>query len=310
MWSIPLAIGYALFVWWFSTGLILALVRMKRATYPWMMGATLVLAGLSLWALKRAAGDATAEGAVAAFTYAILIWAAVEMSFLYGYVTGPRQVPMLETARGWPRFWSAFHTISHHEVAILLAGGAVIWVTWGGANQVAALTFLTLWGMRISAKLNLFLGAPNVSAEFLPRHLGYLASYFERGRVSRFFPLSVTVASLLFGVAAHAAWTAATPHHGVAMALVATLLALAIVEHWFLVLPIPDSALWRWALNIGRDTVTTRPAGTATDCPLPTRRETGLNARHAPARVVPAPRPTPPGAPMTRLTPPPRRHHF
>jgi Protein of unknown function (DUF3623) len=31
--------------------------------------------------------------------------------------------------------------------------------------------------------------------------------------------------------------------------LVATMLAMAIVEHWLLVLPLQSSALWRWAMR-------------------------------------------------------------
>ncbi len=42
---------------------------------------------------------------------------------------------------------------------------------------------------------------------------------------------------------------AETAYGQVALTLVATLLALAIIEHWFLVLPIEDAALWRWALG-------------------------------------------------------------
>jgi hypothetical protein len=67
--------------------------------------------------------------------------------------------------------------------------------------------------------------------------------------VSLFFPLSVTLASLCFGASMHAAATSTTPYDGVAATLVATMLGLAILEHWFLVLPLPDAALWRWALK-------------------------------------------------------------
>jgi len=31
--------------------------------------------------------------------------------------------------------------------------------------------------------------------------------------------------------------------------LLATLLTLAVAEHWFLVLPIPAEAMWNWALG-------------------------------------------------------------
>jgi hypothetical protein len=47
-------------------------------------------------------------------------------------------------------------------------------------------------------------------------------------------------------------------------ALVGSLLALAVLEHWFLVLPLRDSLLWNWALHLaGRETQTgdLAPAG-------------------------------------------------
>lgn len=34
-----------------------------------------------------------------------------------------------------------------------------------------------------------------------------------------------------------------------AMGLVGSLLVLAIIEHWLLILPMPPQSLWRWALR-------------------------------------------------------------
>lgn len=51
--------------------------------------------------------------------------------------------------------------------------------------------------MRTSAKVNLFLGARNLSEEFLPPHLRYMESFFRRRAVNLLFPVSVTVASLV-----------------------------------------------------------------------------------------------------------------
>jgi putative photosynthetic complex assembly protein 2 len=246
---IGLAIAYALFVWWFSTGAILMLVRARRAWHPWAMAAATGLAALSLWGLIATRSIATPEAALAGFTYAIVIWGFIEMSFLFGYVTGHRREPLGADLRGFPRFRQAFAVLSFHEGAILLTGLVLIALTAQSINAVGTWTFLILWAMRISSKLNLYLGAPNVSADMLPSHLDYLASYFSRGRVSPFFPLSVTLASLAFGVTLHAAATAPDAFHAVAMTLLATLLCLAILEHWFLVLPIRDSALWSWALK-------------------------------------------------------------
>ena len=45
----------------------------------------------------------------------------------------------------------------------------------------------------------------------------------------------------------------------VGTALVATMLAMAIVEHLLLVLPFPSTALWRWALRGGAAVATPRP---------------------------------------------------
>lgn len=243
------AIGFALFVWWFSTGLILMLVRTPRVAHPAAMAAFTVLAVLCAWGLAATRHDASVLGAFAGFTYAIVIWGWLETAFLFGYVTGPRRIPLHAPTRRLDRFLQAWGTLAYHELSILAVGVAIVAFTYGSPNQVGTWTFLVLWSMRISAKLNLFFGAPNVSAELLPAHLDYLGSYFARGRVGVFFPLSVTAASLFFGVALHAAATAADAYGTISWTLVATLLGLAIVEHWFLVLPLPDAALWRWALK-------------------------------------------------------------
>ncbi len=248
-WTIAAACLYAVFVWWFSTGVLLGLVRLPRASHVWIM------AGFSLLLIGAFAGiDATGQtltpaGAVAGFTYAIIVWAWVELTFLFGYVTGSRRRPMSPGAAGGRRFREALAVLWHHELLVVAGGIAVVVLSWGDPNQVATWTYGVLWAMRISAKLNLFFGAPSVSPEFLPKHLAYLSSYFNGTRISRFFPVSVMVASLAFGISIHALTTAPGGYEEMAIALVAVLLGLAIVEHWFLVLPIPDAALWRWALG-------------------------------------------------------------
>jgi putative photosynthetic complex assembly protein 2 len=243
------AILFALFLWWFSTGAILMLVRLPRATYSYAMITAILIAVLALAGMSATRHAATATGAFAGFAYGLIVWGALEMAFLFGYVTGPRKTPCPPGLAGWSRFRAAFQTIAWHELSILAAMLAMILISWGARNQVARDTFLVLFAMRISAKLNVFFGAPNVTEEFLPGHLAYLGSYFQRGNISRFFPISVTLASLAFGFVVHAAITAQTAYASVALTLTATLLGLAIIEHWFLILPIQDAALWRWALG-------------------------------------------------------------
>jgi hypothetical protein len=42
--------------------------------------------------------------------------------------------------------------------------------------------------------------------------------------------------------------------------LVGTMMALALLEHWLLVLPIQDAALWKWAISPKSETRPVEPA--------------------------------------------------
>ncbi len=238
---------FALFVWWFSTGLILCLLKLPRRLHGWVaLGATVLLVP-ALQGLYLTARDPTAFGAYAAFVCGLAIWAWHETLFLLGYVTGPERRPRPVGSSGWDRFKRASMTVLYHEVAILLTALLVVWIAWEAPNQTGVWTFVALWWLRLSAKLNIYFGVPNINFEFLPPHLGYLASHFKVAPMNAFFPASITAATAAALVMAEAA-AGASGAAAVGLTLVATLVALAVVEHWFLVLPLPDAALWRWAL--------------------------------------------------------------
>ena len=169
-----LPIVCTLFVWWFSTGVILLLDGLPRPTHRWSLFASTSIALVALFVLARGKNDATVTGVYVAFTCAILIWGWLEMSFLAGFVTGPRRHACVPGCSGWPHFRHAIEAILYHELSIIGCACAVFAATWDGANQVGTWTFVVLWSMRVSAKLNLFLGVRNLSEEFLPPHLAYL----------------------------------------------------------------------------------------------------------------------------------------
>jgi hypothetical protein len=121
--------------------------------------------------------------------------------------------------------------------------------TWGAPNQVGVWTFVILWVMRLSSKLNVFLGVPNLTEEFLPDHLAYMKGFFRKRPMNGLFPVSVTASTVPAALLAQAAASAPTPFEAASYTLLAALLALAIVEHWFLVLPISVVPLWRWGLG-------------------------------------------------------------
>jgi putative photosynthetic complex assembly protein 2 len=257
--AIGAAIVYTLFVWWFSTGAVLWLDRRPRKTYRASLVAGLGVALLALVGLAASQTMTTAAGALIGFTAAILIWGWHELSFLTGLITGPSAQPCPPGASGLRRFKLAASTLIYHEIALALTALALVAMSWGQPNPVGAWTFLILFACRLSAKLNLFFGTPNFTDSFFPEHLRHLTSYLKKGPVSAFFPVSVTAGC---AAAALMAWRALNPTSAfdvTAYSLMFALTALAMIEHAFMVLPLPDAALWRWAL----------PASEKNPAPLP-----------------------------------------
>ncbi|MDX2288144.1 MAG: putative photosynthetic complex assembly protein PuhE [Hyphomicrobiaceae bacterium] len=256
-----LPVLFAIAVWWSSTGALFLVDRLPRSTYVVSVSVATLLVLVATTAILVTANETTAASAYIGFSAAVMLWAWHEMTFLLGLITGPRKSPCPPAATGFQRFGFATATLITHEIAIAVTAVALVALTWGAANQTAAATFLVLWVMRLSAKFNIFLGVPNLSDELMPAHLGYLKTYFRKRAMNALFPFSVTVGT----IAAYAIGSAALddPTNAFALTsgmLVSGLLALAVLEHWFLVLPVPDAALWTWA-GPRVETATNHPAG-------------------------------------------------
>ena len=248
------ALGFAIFIWWFSTGIVILLNRMSRTTVVLSLALSSLLGVASLVGLAHTAQQTGVAGAYCAFTCALLAWGWNELSFLTGWITGPRTTALPSGAIGWQRFVQSLRAVLWHELAILLVGCAIVAITWDAPNQVGTGTYLVLWIMRTSAKLNLFFGVRNLSEEFLPAHLAYLESFFRRRRFNAFFPFAVALASsCLWWLVAFASSPLTSQAQAVGAVLVGTMLALAILEHFMLVLPLDTTALWRWALRKKKD---------------------------------------------------------
>lgn len=251
--ELGLPVLFALFLWWFSTGLVLMLDGLRPAATRWSLSFATVLAALALWGIHWAARVDSVPAAYATFVLAIVVWGWQELAFLTGWITGTRRRACAPYAGGFRRFAQAVEAILWHELSIAGAGLAVIAVSWGAPNQTATWTFLVLWVMRVSAKLNLFLGVRNTGAELLPGRLRYLESYFARRPMNLLFPVSVTVATVVTVLIVQRALDPhETPAASAGLMLAGGLLALAVVEHWMMVLPVRVSALWEWAVRTHR----------------------------------------------------------
>ena len=275
LYGLPLL--FVVVLWWASTGAMLYLIGLPRRSHRWcMIAATLVLLAAML-GLVESGKHATVGGAYAGFACALLIWGWHELSFLGGFVTGPRTSECVERKRGRARFWQAAETVIYHEFAILITAAIIGVLQASSANRTGLWTFLVLWIMRLSAKLNVYLGVPNLTEGFLPPHLAYLKGYFCRQPMNMLFPVSVTTATVvLAALVISAAGSAHDPFAATEATLVATLLALAVLEHWLLVLPLPSEALWSWGLKSRRLDMPDQPS-----------------SNRAPEALGPPPRPLP-----------------
>jgi putative photosynthetic complex assembly protein 2 len=134
---------------------------------------------------------------------------------------------------------------------------------WEAPNPFGLWTFLVLFFARVSAKLNVYLGVPNINVEFLPAPVRHLASHFRIAPMNAFFPVAVT--ALTFAVAcwlerALASDAGSGAHIG--FALLAAFTGLALLEHWLMVVPLQDAKLWRWLMPRPEDRTTQRPSET------------------------------------------------
>ncbi len=237
---------YAGVLWFVATGAVLALDSRNPRGFGRSLVLTGTLACVALLAVVYTRDDPSKLAAYVGFTAALMIWGWHELAFLTGAATGPRREPLPPGTTGWARFRLSAATLIHHEIALALTLALLAGLTWRTANPVAAQAFGLLFAMRLSTKLNIFIGVPHFDTAMLPPHLAYLGSYF------RTRPFGVAMA---FSLIALAAVAVALGHNALSLSggaavgasLVFALVALGLLEHLFLVLPVKDAALWRWA---------------------------------------------------------------
>jgi putative photosynthetic complex assembly protein 2 len=241
---------FAVFIWWSSTGIIIYLDGLPRHTFRWSILGMTALLSCALYGLASSSTDATPGGAYLAFTCGLVVWAWLEMTFYMGTLTGPRRIPCAQGCGGWRHFGHALQVSLYHEIAILVAAAVVGALTWTGTNQVGLWTFIVLWWMHQSARLNVFFGVPNLNEHFLPEHLSYLKSFFTKKPMNLLFPISVTVSTVVTALLVQATAAASSgSFEAVGLTFLAAIMALAVLEHWFLVLPLPAEALWNWGMK-------------------------------------------------------------
>jgi putative photosynthetic complex assembly protein 2 len=251
-----LPVFYALFLWWFTTGLIMATYgRSPRTVQRSFAGATLLMLA-ALGGIIATRQSSSISAVYLAVTCGTILWGWHMASYYLGFITGPHPW-VLPVSNGrkrdllglGQRFQRALRASLYHELLVLGFVLLLAALTWAQANSWGLWSFVTLWLMHISAKLNIFLGVRNFRMEFLPAHLHRLEDLLTKRPINPFFPVSVvgaTAAGLFMLQQALGAETA--PGQATGLLLVGVMILLGVFEHWLLVLPLP-ATLWGWGVR-------------------------------------------------------------
>lgn len=261
LWPIMLALG----LWWLTTLLLLWRLRLPQQTFRSTLFVVSVACGFAIVGVKISLDQQTVFSAFIAFASGLAFWCWHEALYFLGYVSGPRALACPQDVTTWQRFCFGVKASLYHELGVILHALVLIWICWDAPNPLAAQTFVVFWLMRWSSKMNIFFGVKNLHEEFWPKHLKYLSSYVASDRGNRFYPVSIVIASLLyFWITSFYGAVGATEFSSTASALVLTMLALACLEHLFLLVRVPDHLLWQWGVS----TVQPKPGASALVVPL------------------------------------------
>lgn len=239
------AVVWVVLSWWLSTVAILYLDGLPDGTRRRSMLAGSALLPPAFILLWQAGQSQTPTGALLGYSGALAVWGWVELSFLLGFITGPRRHGCPDGCAGRAHFLHAVDALSYHELAIVFGAAGVLLATGAGDNMTGPYTYFALWGMRTSAKLNLHFGVPNTAEELLPDRLRYLRTFMRRGRMNPLFPVSATLIAAAAGFCVAGAIGATSQFKAVCMTLLSSIVMLGLLEHWMLVLPWRGDALWR-----------------------------------------------------------------
>ncbi len=232
------AIAFVIVMWSLSTAVIFYLDSLPLSTFKYSMAAaTLILVGcgLTMWVLRS---DASTVALAASFAAGLLAWGWTEMALYMGYITGPRKQRCVDGCSGIDHFGHAVSANLWHEI-VVIAFAILIYLI---ANDTAFWAYTMLWLMHLSARLNVFLGVRNVSAEFVPDHMDVLKGFLRRRNMNALFPFSfIALSGLTF-------YLANLPQN-FEITMAATLVAIGLLEHVLLMLPLSIEKMWSWTLS-------------------------------------------------------------
>ena len=158
-----------------------------------MAGATAILALAQFYGLRASATDTSVFGAYSGFHLCRTDLGLAGNQLLYGICYGtPRTIIAATDAVAGVISATPSRPACIMKWRCWYSRRLLILATLGEPNQFGTWTFIVLWWMHQSARLNVFLGVSNLNADFLPEHLAHIRSFFRNAPMNLLFPFSVT----------------------------------------------------------------------------------------------------------------------
>jgi putative photosynthetic complex assembly protein 2 len=244
---------FTVFLWWFSTGLIMAVYGRSPVVIRGCYVASSVMMLAALVGLVMTRSLQQPLDVYVALMCGIVIWGWQVSGYYLGFVTGP------ESSRGaldddkerslLERFRLALYFGIYHELLVLGLGVVIALLTWSHANKWGLWMYLALWLMHTSAKVNVFLGVRNFRIELLPQEMHHLDGLLSERNMNAMVPFSIILVSSIGVLMLFNGISPDTePIHRIGFISIATMMGLGLLEHWLLILPLP-ATLWGWGIR-------------------------------------------------------------
>ncbi len=232
----------SLAIWWATTA-VLIFFNFVEGAGPWVATISFSLALLgAVWLFRN--GDRVGVAATyLSFTAGLMVWGFVKSSLYSGLIVGPpvgpEGLPPIGLGPSVASFLQVLELLIFHE---LLAFGLVVVAIRQARrvrNPVGFHVFILLYACHESAKLNVFLGVQNTSADLIPDSVSFLRPFMTEATWNPLFAVSVTLITIIGWAILRQSLDDRLPRwKRIGAVLIGTMGFLGLLEHWFLMFPL------------------------------------------------------------------------
>lgn len=231
-------------IWWATTA-VLIFFNFVEGSGPWVAGVSLTLAVVGgLWLHRNGDREGVPETYLS-FTAGLMVWGFVKSSLYSGLIVGPSAgrdgLPPVGSGPTFESFLQVLELLIYHELLALVLVVVAIRQARRVRNPVGFHVFILLYLCHESAKLNVFLGVQNTSADLIPASVDFLRPFMTEATWNPLFALSVTLITILGWAVLRQSLDEHRPRHRrIGAILVGTMGFLGLLEHWFLMFPLTE----------------------------------------------------------------------